>query len=241
VALQFASATDKTVVAALQAALKDAHPRVRVEAAGTLTRLTPTAAEPLQVLLAALKQEKPSEARRAAVRNVARLGPRAKAGVPDLICLAQEGKVQRGYGSEAWWVVIALGRIGPDAGKAVPALVAKLSQDEANPHSSQPNQANPVALALARIGAGAVPKLRETLRESKDAQQRRGAVIALGYLGPVAKDSLADLQSALARIEAKKDPDTKEGWMRTALTNALARIRDPQARPPAEGPEENVP
>ncbi len=101
-----------------------------------------------------------------------------------------------------------LGRMGPRALEAAPALVAALRDD--NVHLRKM-----AALALGDLGAvEAVPPLIEALRDP-DAAVRRRAAVALGELGPWAQGALPALRLALQ--------DADEG-VRRAATHALQEI-----------------
>src|SRR3954451_24871524 len=80
----------------------------------------------------------------------------------------------------------ALGRLGPKAGPAVPALAEALSDEDLYVRRLVP-------LALGDIGAGAaVPGLIEALGDEDEGVRRRAAV-ALGEIGPEAAPALAAL------------------------------------------------
>src|SRR5262249_22722176 len=76
--------------------------------------------------------------------------------------LSSPAPAPNGFGTESWWAVRTMGRIGPGAKEAIPVLIDKLAEDEGNDH-------HPVATALARIGPDALPELRRVFRESKHA------------------------------------------------------------------------
>jgi HEAT repeat protein len=97
-----------------------------------------------------------------------------------------------------------LGDLGPAAAKAVPALVALLSDDEnyglgGDFHGNGATWYFPgdrAALALAKIGAPGVPVLARALKKS-DPLSRRHAAEALGLIGPAARQAAPDLIAAL--------------------------------------------
>jgi hypothetical protein len=82
----------------------------------------------------------------------------------------------------------ALGQMGPQAKDAIGALIAALDTKPA-PGVSLPDNA---ALALAKIGAEAVPALAEVLKEDKPRSWPHAAT-ALKQLGPAAKDAVPAL------------------------------------------------
>ena len=135
------------------------------------------------------------------------------------------------------YAIHALSRIGPAAKPAVPALLAKLAEDQSNPNITLTTtnyveaRENMIAYTLARIGPDVVPDLLKVFKEDKEAKRRRAAVLALGYLGPPAKAVVPDLESAAKKLAAKEGKTQDESWMATALQKALGRINDPNAIP----------
>ncbi len=106
---------------------------------------------------------------------------------------------------------VLLGRMGPAAKEAVPALVAAL-KDEA--------VASRAAIALTQIGAAAVPALGKALKDP-DQSVRLQAARVLGNLGPAAREALPDLVDALSGAN---------GPVRALAARAVGRIGAP-ARP----------
>jgi WD40 repeat protein/HEAT repeat protein len=231
------------VVPALRSALNDKHPLVRISAAGTLIRHTPDAPDLVAILIAGLEPDKEqSPTRYLAARYLFRLGVRATDAVPALIAIVKRGRPNLGSVDETAYAIQALGKIGPAAKDAISVLIEKLPVDRSHPN--WPNEHgyisefdNPVAVALARIGAATIPELVRTLKEGKDDHQRIGAVIALGYLGPAGKEALPELEAALKKARDPKLNDWGEdGWHLgvSALEKAIANIRNPKAQPPAD-------
>jgi HEAT repeat protein len=188
------------------------------------------------VLTAAL-EEKDWWAVLLAARYLNELGPRAAPAAAALGKVVEKGKYESHVIEQTWYAVHALSRIGPAAKPAVPALLAKLGQDQSNPnwHSQQTNYVpvhdNRIAYTLARIGPDVVPDLLKVFKEDKDAHRRRAAVLALGFLGPPAKAAVPDLEAEAKRLAAKEEKTRDEQWLATALERALGRIRDPKAIP----------
>src|SRR5262249_39687178 len=107
----------------------------------------------------------------------------------------------------------ALGRCGPAAAAAVPALVKRLRDSEAGVRVA-------AAEALLRIAgdrnesAEAVKVLSEGLT-AEDVWDRGEAVRAIGRLGPLARETLPGL---------KKLRDAPDPHLRAAVAAALARV-----------------
>lgn len=108
----------------------------------------------------------------------------------------------------------ALGRIGPAAGRAVPAIVTLLADRDR--HSSIDEPGDHAAPALGKIGVPAVPLLRTALKDDRPFVRQRAAQ-ALGLVGRGAQPAAADLVSAV------KEPNRV---MRTTAAEALGRIGD---------------
>ena len=125
--------------------------------------------------------------------------------VPDLIEVL-------GAGDRASRLAAARALANLDAPEAVPAIFEALSDVGAH--------AEEVAEALVRFGALAVAPLRERLRGSVSAGQRRLAVVVLGDLR--AFDAAADLRAVLS------DPDPHVGC---AAAHAVGRLGDVAAVP----------
>jgi WD40 repeat protein/HEAT repeat protein len=228
---------DPALLAALRAAWADQQSwRVRVEAAMTVATLVPDDKDSIGVLTAGLGSTNEGTSYMAAY-YLSELGPRAAPAAAALAKLVEKEKYQAHFINRTWYAIHALSRIGPAAKPAVPALLAKLGEDQSNPnwftHTTNyvPVRENMIAYTLARIGPDAVPDLLKVFTEDKDAQRRRAAVLALGFLGPPAKAAVGDLEAEAKKLAAKEDKNNDEQWMATALDRALGRIRDPNAIP----------
>ena len=206
---------------------------VRVEAAMTVAVLAPDDKDSVGVLSAALATDHVSRA----AQYLNDLGPRAAPAAAALAKVVEKGRFETTYINETWYAVHALAKIGPAAKPAMPALLAKLANDRQLPgwYDSKTNYVlvheNLVAYALARVGPDAVPELRKVFQTDKDAHRRRGAVLALGFLGPPAKAAVADLETEAKKLAAKEEKTQDEQWLATALEKALGRIRDANAIP----------
>ena len=229
---------DPVLLAALRAALAEAQPwTVRVQAAMAVAVLVPDDQEGVGVLASALASNDAS-AERSATTYLDELGPRAAPAAAALAKVVEKGKYQPHFIDRTWYAIHALSRIGPAARPAVPALLAKLAEDQSNPNFTLTTtnyveaRENMIAYTLARIGPDAVPDLLKVFTEDKDAQRRRAAVLALGFLGPPAKAAVGDLEAEAKKLAERDDRTNDDQWLATALERALGRIRDPNAIPP---------
>jgi HEAT repeat protein len=148
-------------------------------------------------------------------------------GQVDLVipALTEEARKEGGPGDPSA-ALRALGRIGPPAEAAVPALLEVLLKDEPNSHQ--------VFEALEEIGPGArdaVPALTDILRSWERYQQgfsirgnTRAVVRTLGKIGPAAEEAVPALREVF-RAENQRDPNLDE-----EIIVALGRIG-----PPARG------
>jgi HEAT repeat protein len=225
---------DADLLAALRAASKEGQPwEVRVEAAMSVAALAPADTDSVGVLSAALTGDRSY----LAAQYLNELGPRAAPAAAALTKVVEKGNYQPNSYNATRNAIHALAKIGPAAKPALPALLAKLGRDESNPNLTSgpakyvPVRDNLVAYALARIGPDVVPDLLKVFKEDKDAKRRRSAVLALGFLGPPAKEAVADLEAEAKKLADKEGKLRDEQWLATALEMALARIRDPNAIP----------
>jgi HEAT repeat protein len=231
------AAADPELLAALRAACADAgSEQLRVEAAMTVATLVPDDKESVGVLTAAL-EGKDRWAGQSATQYLYELGPRAAPAADALAKVVAREKYESHYINQTWYALYALARIGPAAKPAVPALLAKLGEDAANPHWSTtttnyvPVSDNAIAYTLARIGPEVVPDLLKVFKEDKDPKRRRAAVLALGYLGPAAKAAVRDLGAEAKKLADKEEKSQDEEWLEKALERALGRIGDAMAIP----------
>ena len=234
--LRTASA-DPALLAALRAACDDKQSaRLQAEAAMSVAVLVPDDKDAIGVLTSALS-DKDQWAGSLAARYLSDLGPRAAPAAAALAKVVEKGNFQPHFIEETWYAIHALAKIGPAAKPALPALLAKLGQDQSNPNWYNPTtkyvavHENMIAYTLGRIGPDAVPDLLKVFKEDKDAHRRRAAVLALGYLGPPAKEAVADLEAEAKKLADKEEKTSDEQFLATALEKALGRIRDPNAIP----------
>ncbi len=145
-----------------------------------------------------------------AVSNLVKIGPAAREAVADeavpvLVRLLDQFSVGR-------QAMQLLERIGPDAKRAIPSLVARLARsDEDHPL---------VVRLLGKIGPAAVPEILERV-SSNNGRVRATAVEALGEIGPGARSALPDL------ILCRGDADDA---VRTQAERALGKVDPSWAR-----------
>ena len=216
-ALGLLRAPHEIAIPALIRALDDADASVRLAAALAAGRIHPPwQAEPgpglqklLPALVAATKDPNPNVRRRAAT-TLSELGRAARAAVPALVELLENEELVwlQGY------VADALGRFGPDAAAAVPALSKALGSADAGLRGH-------AVCALGRIQREkAVPMLVEMLGDPH-ADVRRSAVNSLGRQGPAAVAALEAL------VPLTDDPNQE---LRKEATELLERLRGIPAR-----------
>lgn len=160
--------------------------------------------------LAALDSEDNFKRDRAA-ELLARMGERAQPAEGKMIEIVSRSTLNRDqYGSEVRrQAVRVLGNLRSSDGQAIAGLCDLLASTEYR----MPDEA---VEALARIGAPAVPQLRQKLFDRFGSVQYRAAVI-LGQIGPPARAALPDLQ--------KLADTTLNGDIRNAATQALQQIQ----------------
>jgi HEAT repeat protein len=195
----------RAVVPRLVEALKAPEPRLRAIAARALIDLNPDPAIVRPVMQKVMQDASP-EALNDMLDALASLGEKA---VPRLIKALETEEVRAKAAA-------ILGRIGPPAKAAVPALIKALSD-------KNPETRNEVLFALGAIGPDAkdaVPTISRALA-APDKNVCYSACYALGKIGPAAKPCCAELQKCLAG----DDP-----FLAMASAWALAHIdpKDPQ-------------
>ena len=153
-----------------------------------------------------------------AAEALGRIGPGAKAAIPDLIA-AMSGPDSR-VRSEA---ARALGAIGPEAALAIPELVRLLTRGPLRVRSMRRGYVALTAQwsqdALVQIGAAAVPALLELLRDN-DPEVRIAAIETLGKLETKATAAIPQLIADLNDTEPR---------IRTAAAQALGGIGEENA------------
>jgi HEAT repeat protein len=160
-------------------------------------------------------QDKDSDVRRRAARQLADAGPDAKAAVPVLIAALKDSDLfVRRFSAQA------LGAIGPDAQSAVPAL-EKIIKDANEKKEVQ----EAAVVALGKMGPGSVERLSKIVKDlDNDITLRRRAAEGLGVIGPDAKDALPVLTDTIKGVvpKGKKMDNTNDIRLETA--DALGNI-----------------
>ena len=179
---------------ALRIALKDRRPQFRFSAAKALAFIDPSVADAMPVLIEALKYLKDMEIEVSSVpRALAHLGPTAKAALPTLVGLVQNG-------CEDHDVISSLVQIDPEGEECVPALISALGRDDAD-------AADVAAKCLGLLG----PRAKEAVRALARGVTRQfgdedfinhrnpqvSAAKALQRIGEPALSALPDLVVAL--------------------------------------------
>ncbi len=207
-------------IASLIRRLRDPDPYERCLAAYTLRCYGPEAsAAAAPGLSRALHDLDPDVCRQAAL-TLGFQGPPGKAALPLLIEMLKEKPTttRELLSFTRMDAAIAVGRIGPAAEAAVPALAGAL-QD------LRPWVRGQAALALGQIGpAGkaALPDLRRVLKD-REREVRACAAIALWRLERRAKELLPVLIEALQGKD-KEDPRRVEAWTVREIVDALGEI-----------------
>jgi HEAT repeat protein len=204
----------ETAVPFLIEALSDEDPEVRCGLIRALGIVGVKSKDVMPALIGMASDKEPS-VRIYAARAFGHIGLAAAPGVPGLIRMLSDKAIEGNVAREA---AEALGRMGPGARDAIPALVQVA---RGGPYKNGYIASN-AARALGLIGDATgkvIPTLIEALG-SKDSHLRFCAVEALGRLGPMAKAAVPQL------IQAVKDKDTN---VRQGAVIALGQI-GPAAR-----------
>lgn len=199
--------------AVLIAALDDSDEHVRSVAMAALPKSGVTADRGVPLLVSRCSGDHAVVAARALSEYRAAAAP----ALPNLIALLQN---EQASVEARWNAARTIGKIGPDALSAVPALIADLdhSEDTIREHAAEAiGDIGPVAAELG------VPALRGVLQDPY-VKVRRDAVRSLGYIGPAASAAVEEILPLL------QDP---EAIVRTAARDALQKIA-PDRVPPAE-------
>lgn len=229
---EFAPDPQPGSVPALLAGLQDPTPLVRQNSANALGRVgvgAPGVAEPLTAALT----DRDFRVRRAAATALGELVPEGMGAVGPLTEVARKD-ADLGARLAA---IQSLGRLGPRAAPAVPALVDFLAEADSNLGS--PHQAS--VGALKGIGPEARPALVAALA-APQARTRQGAVEALLQMGPASREAVpaiaklledADVAVRLAAAEAVWRLDRRP---QTAVAAATRVLRE-AGKGPAAGLE----
>jgi HEAT repeat protein len=196
--------------------------------AGGGARAADTEDKLVQDLLGIIKDAKsPTDVRSEAIRSLARLGPKAKAAVPDLIKVLEapeDRKYAQSYVGPLHEAVDALGKIGPDARSAVTALVKVRAINY-----TQDRVGRAIDLIL-QAPAPVSPTVADLLHSLKDPDEgvRLMAAKSLGkHPGAAAR-----ILPALLRATRDPDPDVRRVAEASAkkLRDALGQGEEDVAR-----------
>ena len=178
------------------AMLRSRHVSIRKVALKTLAEFGPVAESAVDDIIKILDSPDPSAGtilRRYAATALGNIGPASARGVPALAQSLEVNEDLSGFLRHA--AIVALGKIGPAASEASTDIAKVLANDR---YRSDRRQA--AAHTLGLIGQPAeviVPALRLALQENPDTLIAREAVVALGKLGPKAKDAVDDILKSL--------------------------------------------
>jgi HEAT repeat protein len=186
VALSLLGRKAKAALPVLEAAMQDKIAPLAAESACAYALAGGDPTKSLAVLRDSLKHQSPF-VNWTAARAVERLGPRARAVVPDLLPLLKHAEPDVRI-----MAARAFGKLGPDAKPAVPALAELLK-------SGDGRQRFQVALALGELGPDAAPALPSLVEQLPRLEKMNPhpVLMALGKLGPAAKPALPDLLKLL--------------------------------------------
>jgi HEAT repeat protein len=186
---------DPEIVPALRRILQDKDEETRLHAIIELGNLGSKGAPAVPELTHILQHDEKENLRSNVVSSFGLIGPRAEAAVPLLIgCLASQDHLVRGNAA------FSLGKIGPASSPAMPALRKALHDQKAFVRAH-------VALALWRIGKEKAPlaPLVEDLQSNDFGDYV--AAMALGEMGPSAKEAIPELLKILMKVDKGKRPN----------------------------------
>ena len=199
--------------AALIAALHDPDEHVRSVAVAALPKAGVTADRAVPLLVEQLQ----GSADVVAARALSEYRGAAVTALPDLLQLMSNAAAS----VEARWnAVRTIGKIGPEAVTALPALIDELDHPEDTIREHAAEAIGDLGPSTAELG---VPALRGVLNDPY-VKVRRDAVRSLGYIGPAAAAAVDDILPLL------QDP---EQIVRVAAREALQKIA-PERAPPAD-------
>jgi HEAT repeat protein len=179
----------KPAVPALNAALKDPNPLLRLASTSALGKIGQAARVSYPTLDQLAKDEKQPEIKRAAAEAMKKIGQPTKSDVPELIGALEDNDPD--YRAAA---VVCLWMLFRDARDAVVPLSKVLIDDQDETVRGH------AAFALAAIGPdakAAVPALIKALKRANDDNLRLRAAYALGEIGANAKEAIPALKTAL--------------------------------------------
>ncbi|MDB5336823.1 MAG: lyase domain protein repeat-containing protein [Planctomycetaceae bacterium] len=171
------------VIEAIRPILKNITPGVRSDAARTLAKFGPAAAEAVPDLITLVNDEK--EVTHFAAEALAKIAPQDEAAVTAVI-----KALDRADGRDG--TIVAIREFGPSAGAAVPALQKLLPEADKGREQS-------IVLALGALGEAAKPAIPDIVQRliHKEEFTRQAAALALTRLKQHAEAAVPDLIKAL--------------------------------------------
>jgi HEAT repeat protein len=158
-------------------------------------------------LLSELKQDDAIKQDKAA-RALASAGAEAVPGLTEAVQSKKEGVVGR--------AARALGQIGAPAKKAVPALIERLKTNKGK--SRDDAEVIEALMKIAPRSTEALSAFRVIVREPPANPSRVHAVVALGKMGPKAKEAVPDL------IKVVGEAPRKDGFLRFHAATSLGQM-----------------
>jgi HEAT repeat protein len=244
-ALGQTGAAARRAIPALIRALRDKDFMISESAAGALGRLGPCARQALPALIKQVKHKGGWKVGAwGAIRALGQIAPHSKAAMRVLIKVIKADRAK--FGIHQAFAAQVLGKMGPAARKAVPALIrlllafdggitsaAEKALPRIDPHwasrgavpvfvrglkSKDTFRRQSAAIALARLGPGAKKAVPYLVPLLKDEEDyvRLRAAQALGAIGPAAKAAVPGLRRLL---------EDDEDFVRESATKALKQIR----------------
>lgn len=202
---------EAAVPAVVEALKSDSHPRY-AGAAGVILEMTPPPKAALPVLLEMLKSDDINRVR-VGVMALVGYGPEAAEHTPAVLATLSHENMHVRYAT-----CKTLAAIGPGAKAAVPELLDRLKTDRASVRGH-------AALALGGIGVvedhDVVAALVEASADPSDLVRER-AIVALGNIGPPARDALPTLRERMNEESTRNHVD---------LTVTVWRISEEAAEP----------
>jgi HEAT repeat protein len=199
----------------LLSALDHPLPQVRSGAIEALGKIASPGIDPVPALRKSLKDPE-SQVRFAAMESLGAHGRGSAAALSALTALIQDPEIE--VRLRAAKAIVAAG--GP-ARLVLPTLIAALSEDLSRANMQLwPNE---ILASLGSEAGPAVPALIERLRKEPLEPPLLGAVVTLAAIGPAASEAIPALEE-LRKIAF-------EEYFRTAIDEALGKIRGEPARP----------
>ncbi len=219
----------RPAVADILPVLENRDRDIRAQALNALGRIGDATPEIVKAITNRLRDDFTS-VRLAAVRALALLGPGAKEAVPALVAF---GHPKRPDPAAAVWASTALYRIGSDADANLQMVIAALRNKELAGRLAR-LEAMDAAEYLGPAAKVVIPDLIEALgdntpiRVNDKTPVRLRAIVAIGKMGPAAKDAVPRLSNMLKETDAtiKHAALDALGQIGPAAAFALPRLRE---------------